>query len=189
MNYLIIGDSFIKGTGAQNNLGWAQMFKNNNPQLNVEISGVGGDNILKVNNRLSSLDKDMFDIVILGVGINDSRYRPSKNGYEISLDNFQDGLISFANYFTERNSKVSIFFTGLTKVDETKTSPYKHDKYYLNKNIEIFDRKLQETSSMIGVSYIYVPELIDNLNNLSDGLHPSNQGHKILLDAVTQKVY
>ena len=186
--YLIIGDSFIAGGGAHNNSGWAQMFKNNHPALNVEIAGVGGDNILKVNERLSALPKSAFDVVILGVGINDSRYRPSKDGYEVSLEDFQKGLDSFAKFFRQKNPDVSLFFVGLTRVDETKASPYKPDKYYLNKNIELFNSKIEETAHSIGVTYIQVPMLYENSGNLADGLHPSDQGHKTLYRVISSKI-
>ncbi len=187
-DYLIIGDSFIAGGGAQNNQGWAQMFKTNNPDLNVEIAGVGGDNILKVNNRLAALQDSVFDVVILGVGLNDSRYRPSLSGYEVPLEDFQQGLTAFAEFFRKRNPDVSIFFVGLTRVDESKASPYKPDKYYFNKNIEIFNAKIEATARSLGAGYIEVPYLFEEPENLSDGLHPSSRGHEILLQVISSKV-
>ena len=178
MNILIIGNSFVEGVAAKDNFGWAQRLRNKFAHLNVLISGVGGDNILKINNRLDRLPQKKFDFVFLEVGINDSRYRPSINSEEVPIRQFKDGIKYFATHFRESNPSVRIFVLGLTRVDERKTTPYKEDKHYLNSNITKYDRALKEISQEIGLIYLSVPLLNDQDSLLADGIHPSDEGHK-----------
>jgi lysophospholipase L1-like esterase len=76
----------------------------------------------------------------------------------------------------------------LTRVDETKTSPYKEDKYYFNRNIEVYDAMLREIAASKGVTYIRVPTLLEEPDLLYDGLHPSDAGHARLLSAVSEQI-
>ncbi len=185
--YLIVGDSFVKGTGAselQN--GWAYLLKERYDQSKFIISGVGGDNIEAVNSRLNDLLKEKYDIVILGVGINDSRYRPSLGGFEVSLDNFKDGLSNFAQRVRSQNRSVKIYIVELTYVNESLTSPYKPDKYYSNENIKKFNQAIIETAKNLGVKVIKAPSLNNRPNLLSDGLHPSDLGHFELYKSIIE---
>lgn len=185
---LIIGDSFVAGTGASGSYGWAQRLQNNHPNMNFTISGVGGDNIRAVNNRLGNYPQQNFDVVILAIGLNDSRDRPSKGRNEVPLDEFNSAIRSFVSSFSSSNPDIRIFFVGLTRVDESKTTPYSEDKYYINANIAQYDQALQTLSTELSAQYIAVPALNDTQGMLSDGVHPSNDGHQALMNAVNAQV-
>lgn len=183
MKTLIIGDSFVEGVDAAGKYGWAQQFKDHFVAHDVVISGIGGDNIEKILKRLNPY-QNRFDCVLLEVGVNDSRYRPSKDGNEIEMSKFADDLIKFIRYFRTLNSNVFIGILGLTRVDEKQTAPYKEDKYYLNKNIIEYDKLIEDVCKKEKVVHLPVPTLLDSDGLLSDGIHPSTKGHKILFQSI-----
>lgn len=183
MRILIIGDSFVEGVGANDKNGWAQMFSQKHQSHFIETSGIGGDNIEKISRRISDF-KLNYDVVVLEIGVNDSRYRPSKNGNEIDIKVFTKELKAFVKYFRSLNKNVQIYFLGLTRVNESFTNPYKEDKYYLNKYISVYDQLLKDVSTEEKVDYVELPSLLSHDGLLIDGIHPSNEGHHALYDCI-----
>ena len=188
MKILVIGNSFVEGVGATDKKGWAFLLKEEAPLHDFILSGVGGDNILKILNRVSNVPNIQFDIVILEVGLNDSRFRPSLQDNEVPLNSFSEKLMEFHLFFKSKNEKCENIFLGLTHVNEGLTNPYKKDKHYLNDLIEQYDGAVKKVASQIGARYFSVPVLADNLNNLSDGLHPSDTGHALIKEFVKNQL-
>ena len=186
MKILIIGNSFVEGIAAKNNFGWAQRFRKEYAQHFIELSGIGGDNILKILARLSRYSSYDFDSVILEVGINDSRFRPSQSGEEVPLPIFKKGINEFANLFKQSNQNVKIVLIGLTRVNEVLTNPYKEDKYYTNSNIAIYDKALKDVSHELELVYIDMPKLHDKVGLLADGIHPTDKGHNLLYHSIIE---
>ena len=93
---LIIGNSFVEGVGADGKNGWAQILSTQY-KSNMTISGVGGDTIKKILARFPKILDKKHQLVILEVGINDSRYRPSLKSREVELTEFLRGLNKFYN--------------------------------------------------------------------------------------------
>lgn len=186
MKILIIGDSFVEGVAATNNYGWAQQLLQKNPSHLFHISGVGGDNILKILSRMSEFLNIKFDSAILEVGINDSRYRPSLNNTEIPINKFLDGVRQFASQFRSSNPTIQLFLIGLTRVNEKFTRPYKEDKFYINASIIEFDNQLINLANELNMVYITAPNLTDRDGLLSDGVHPSNEGHLLLYSTISK---
>ena len=187
MKILIVGDSFVEGVGAENKYGWAQQFKDSMRDHDTVVSGMGGDNIHKILGRLQSFS-DNFDLVILEVGINDSRYRQSKKGNEVALDKFANALREFIRFFRARNRNAAIIILGLTRVNERFTNPYKEDKHYLNSHIEKYDAMIGEVCDNEGVDYVPLPKLLTHEGLLADGIHPSAAGHKLIFQRVSEHV-
>ncbi|MEL6643318.1 MAG: GDSL-type esterase/lipase family protein [Pseudomonadota bacterium] len=180
---LIIGDSFVEGVGATGKQGWAQLLRDaRDDDAEFTLSGIGGDTIAKILNRQSEFFGNSYSKVVLEVGLNDSRYRPSREENEIPISNFGAGVGRFIELWRSNGSNVLLI--GLTRVDETKTVPYKQDKVYRNALIDIYDKCLAEVAISHGARYLPVPKLNDTAEALDDGLHPSDIGHKRIRSAV-----
>ena len=185
MRILVLGDSFVEGVGSSSG-GWAKMLADSRPADDVTVSGVGGDNTVKLLARTAPFDSQRFDCVLIEVGLNDSRYRPSKDGSEVPIAEYADNLSTLARYFQERGATVT--FVGLTRVDEGVTRPYKEDKHYINTELARYDEVLRKTANACDANYIGVPALADESGMLFDGVHPSEHGHRILVDVIQPRV-
>lgn len=182
MKILIIGNSLVEGVGAKPGCGWAYKFRDAYPGHSFLISGIGGDTIHKILNRVDSVSNNAVDIVILETGLNDSRYRPSLGSYEVLPEDFLAGIREFIVRFSGAGAKVLIM--GITAVDESRTNPYKEDKFYTNANVKLFDEIIQEACSAYSAIYISMPRFESSSSLLSDGLHPSEKGHLLIFKAV-----
>lgn len=95
------------------------------------------------------------------------------------IDQFQVNVDAIVALLEETGARVALM--GLTRVDESRTSPYKDDKHYRNDLIEKHDRVLRQVAQERGAEYVPVPALADEPGDLFDGLHPSQTGHDKLL--------
>ena len=184
MRILIIGDSFVEGVGDDVSGGWSARL-NQFGSYNVTSLGIGGDNTRDVLLRIPSSDRHKqhkWDLILVEVGLNDSRWRPSKSSNEVPINEFRENLKKIAKQLSFVGH--TIVFLGLTRVNEKLAAPYKEDKYYINKEINIYDNAIKEISYKIGCEYIPVPHLAPKDELLSDGLHPSPAGHKLILASV-----
>ncbi len=179
---LAFGDSFVEGVAATADHGWAQQL-GATTSSDWTISGVGGDTTAKLLARAPDLPPQAYHTVLIEVGLNDSRYRPSLGGNEVSLQQFRDNLALLIAHF--RPSAGRIGFLGITHVDERFTRPYKDDKYHTNEDAAIYDAALREACAANDVDYVPIPKLADTPGLLvADGLHPSDDGHRAIADAV-----
>lgn len=176
---LIVGDSFVEGVGDQEKGGWASRLAQIDGMA-VTFDGVGGRTAQDVDLLKDCLPSG-FDLAILQIGINDSRFRNSLGEAEVPLKQFKELIDRIAATLKTRAHRVAVM--GLTRVDESLTDPYKPDKSYRNRMIDTYDACLREGASNGIYDYIPVPSLIDGKNLLSDGLHPSPNGHQLLLEA------
>ena len=185
---LIIGDSFVEGVGADKKFGWAQRFSAEvKENLFIDLSGIGGDTVKKVLNRQSDFLKSNYDFVVLEVGLNDSRFRPSLKRHEVALDEFRNGILEFIETWRLKGAMVAV--VGLTRVDENKTVPYKEDKIYRNSDIDLYDNCLKKIGEKTVSLYMPVPVLSDNDEYLADGIHPSTKGHEQLFNALKKQIF
>ena len=177
---LIVGDSLVEGVGDPEKRGWATRLSTV-PGMLVTSDGVGGRTALDV---LETVDKlpEGFDLALVQVGLNDSRYRDTLMGSEVSLSRYCKSITEIVRILQSKAIRVAIL--GLTRVDEKLTDPYKIDKSYRNQLIEIYDQRLKEMSQDEPFDYIPVPTLTNTPDLLFDGLHPSSEGHQLLLESV-----
>jgi lysophospholipase L1-like esterase len=179
MKIEVIGDSFVEGVG-DNSGGWAARL-GRMPGFEVTSFGVGGDNTVDLLQRLSSLGSGA-DLILVEIGVNDSRHRPSLGDSEIPLADFTSNVKKIAHDLLGKSQRVA--FLGLTRVDESRTDPYKDDKHYRNDLIANYDAELIKLAGEGYFEYVPVPNLADDPTLIFDGLHPSSQGHMQLLTAV-----
>ena len=182
---LIIGDSFVEGVGGTNTRGWAHKVSKFLNGYSVKLSGAGGDN---VDDLIERWPNEIFNLYIIQVGTNDSRFRPSMSSHEVSESAFRDGLKKIFNLVRSGNIDAIMIFVGLFFADEAKTVPYKEDKIYNNISLKKFDELIESFCASSGASYISLDEINRDLSLLSDGIHPSPEGHSKIANIVVNNL-
>ena len=179
-----IGDSIIEGTGATENHGWiylfAQQFRSDFELIN---NGEGGST---TEYWVRHLQADCIDlrpsIVILGIGTNDARYRPSINRSEVPLESFEKNL-SWILKTIRRKTSARILVSGQTPVLDKYANPYKDDKSHIRNLQPPYEHAIYQATAREGVLYFdnfarwlsHGEDFIER--SLADGLHPNNAGH------------
>jgi len=182
---LVIGDSFVEGVGAPVNKGWAYLLKENLQQDSVDVSGEGGDTTEKIIRRFPHVPYERY---IVQIGTNDSRYRPSLKTSEIPEKKFRDNLSRIIKIINNANQEAKVIFVGLLFVDEIKTIPYKEDKVYKNTLLRQYDKYIAELCESSGFKYVSLESMLGELSFLSDGVHPSEKGHREIFKLVKQSL-
>ncbi|HLL29309.1 MAG TPA: GDSL-type esterase/lipase family protein [Xanthobacteraceae bacterium] len=183
-----IGDSVIAGKCADPNRGWVDIFarelSHNQSTIKLINNGRGGSTIAEIRRRLQ---KDCIDqkpdVVILGIGVNDSRFRPSQSAAETPIEKFRAGLDGILFAIREK-TRAKIIVAGQVPVIDRLVDPFKDDKHYRRASQLEYERELHEASVQ------YQALFIDNFtrwvergeefirSHLEDGLHPNNAGHR-----------
>lgn len=177
---LVIGDSLVEGVGDYEQQGWASRLSSV-PGIQVSIDGVGGRTALDVLSVISNVS-DSFDLALVQVGLNDSRYRDTLGRSEVPLADYCAAISNIVLLL--QNSAARVAILGLTRVNEDLSDPYKPDKSYRNALIDTYDSQLRAMASSGAFDYVPVPTLLDDQNLLYDGLHPSTEGHERILESV-----
>lgn len=193
-NIIIIGDSITYAKGI-NGGGYAsrlrQSFEENNNNTYVHYNGFSGETTTKLLERFDNLCKGLYypgtdTIIIIQIGINDTQN--NKIGINTSPVTFKKNIEALSSIAKKYSSKV--LFIGLTRVSqENDETPFKwkSSKYYYNKIIEKYDKLLKNICKKEGCDYLEIASLI-NTKDLADGLHPNEEGHQKLCDAVFTKI-
>jgi lysophospholipase L1-like esterase len=189
---VFIGDSITEGEGDDQHSGWTRRVAQHLPKSWRAIhSGVGGNTILNVLARLKSVLL-AYDptVIVLGIGINDSRKLPSRtNSNEVPLAEFEKGMDRFAEIIQNGTIR-TVIIVGLTPVDEERSLFYEDDHLYTNEAIQKYDSILREIS--IGKEFVYVATFDEFVKRggaeilTVDGLHPNPQGHQLIADLMAK---
>lgn len=181
MNILIFGDSITWGAYDPEQGGWAARLRNHfegqNKDIDVYNLGVSSDTTADLLARIEAEARSREPhFIIFAIGINDAQFIHSTNGSRVSLEEFRQNLaklLSIAKKFTDK-----VIFVGLTKVDESKTTPcpWKPDKSYYNENIRRLDNAIKKFCEDNKLKFIQVDSVVEN-DDLVDGLHPNTKGH------------
>lgn len=185
-----IGDSIIKGTGAPRGRGWVSLLtrklnSHGRPYVLVNLAE-GGSNAETIHAEMveecCSLNPR---IIILGIGVNDSRFRPSLHRHEIPIGKFREVLTKSLEKIRQRTA-AKILVSGQTPVIDRLVSPYKKDKYYRRAWQAPYEGILSELARRYKATYL------DNFHHwvdegerfiqdhTTDGLHPNSLGHLAL---------
>lgn len=184
---VFIGDSITEGAADHERGGWTRRLADTLPQdWEAVHAGVGGDTIYLI---LERLEQDALiyspDILVLAVGINDSR-RYTAGRYEVTLEDFERGLAEFARRMAAYETKIIIL--GLTPVDEPRTLPIAEGLHYTQIAANDYDAALLRFAAQHGYGYVALMPAFEQAGGAaqltSDGLHPTPAGHAIIASAV-----
>jgi len=192
MNILIFGDSITWGAYDPEQGGWATRLRNyfeeKDNDTDVYNLGISGDTTANLLNRIEVEAKSRKpNFIIFAIGINDAQFIHSTNGLRVSPDEFQQNLeklLSIAKKFTDK-----VVFVGLTKVDESKTTPipWNTDKSYYNKNIRRLDNIIKKFCEDNKLKFIPIESVVED-DDLIDGLHPNTKGHIKIFNRIKSEV-
>lgn len=197
MRILIFGDSITQGFWDSEG-GWVQrirkeydLHKIDNIQEDLPTIfnlGVSGDSSDEIVQRFEAETKARIEdelIIIFATGVNDSRIRDTK---EFSnTERYKQNLVTLYNQASKYTNK--ILFVGLTPCVEERTNPVAwNTTRYQNGRIEQFDKALQEFCEQQNVAFIDIlkpfSEAQDKTELLPDGVHPNDEGHKLIATLV-----
>ncbi len=186
----IFGDSITAGACDGEMGGWADRlkiyFENDEAAEFHEVYnlGIGGDTTDGLLKRFANENEARNpDVILIAIGINDSKYINLKDNPLVPLERFGSNLaeiIRQAKRFTEK-----IAFIGLTKVDESRTMPTlpETDKYFDNENITLYNSKLREICAENNLLFVEMLDLLE-VGDLVDGVHPDSQGHEMMFQQI-----
>jgi lysophospholipase L1-like esterase len=184
---VFVGDSITEGAADHEQGGWTRRVAAKLPtDWKVVHAGISGNTILDI---LARLESDVLshkpDLIVLAVGINDSRHYPSRgNAKEVALADYAAGLERFA----DATDGHKVVIVGLTPIDDIRTSPIEEDLVYSQQGSFEYDATLREFADKYGFPYIAITPLFDEgggaVDLTNDGLHPTPVGHQIIADAV-----
>jgi lysophospholipase L1-like esterase len=182
MKILAIGDSFVQGVGDELG-GWATRLGELDG-FEVTQAGVAGNTVFDVLKRLPTAAEGHWQLGLLGVGLNDSRWKSLSGNNETPIEQYKTGLAEIISGLQLVCDSVAVL--GLPQLDEAKTSPWRADWHYLNSYIAQYDLAVREVTTTCGVDYVPVSSLTRPGLIASDGLHPSAEGHQLILQSVLE---
>ena len=187
----VFGDSIVYGESDMLLGGWVarlrKYIEENTAEDWIKIYNLGihGDTTTGLLKRFKvEAEAREPDLIIFGIGINDSVYRGSLDNNETPKEKFRDNLqilIKEARVFTN-----NIFFVGLTKVEELKTQPLDGSltgKSYSNTLIQKYNSDIELLCEKENLFFIEIFNLFDK-EDLDDGLHLNAQGHQKIFESV-----
>ena len=191
-NLLVFGDSIAWGANDSEYGGWVTLLRNYFEDkegvpiehvYNLSVSGNDTKDVLARFDGEAKVRKP--GIVMLAVGVNDSKRIDTKDNPETSEEQFEknyNALISKAKQCAKR-----VICLGLTPVNEEKTTPipWNTRKSYYSEFVKEYDQIIQDVVQKERVEYIPLYDLMD-AKDFEDGLHPDSEGHRIIFEAVKE---
>jgi acyl-CoA thioesterase I len=184
----LFGDSITYGVGDLDQGGWGarlkSYFETNNYDIALYNCGIRGDTTAGLLKRFDvEAEAREPNIIIIAIGINDSKYHGSKDQPEIPLEQFQNNFGALLEKAKKHAS--TLVCLGLTKVDEKRTMPcsWNTENYLDEENVRLYDKKVEESCKGAGVLFLSLYDIL-NVDELDDGLHPNPQGHKKIFSEV-----
>lgn len=131
-------------------------------------------------------------IILIAIGINDSRFYKSANEYETELGVFQQNIWDLWEIAKKYTSDVA--FVGLTPVDEERTDPlfWETDAIYKNEYIEKYDSVIKEFCESRQTPFI---DIFNNLKDMDikslmeDGIHPNQKGYEVMEEIIRMGIF
>lgn len=201
MHIIIFGSSITWGAWDKEG-GWAQRIKSladkkaaesnyNDEYTTVYCLGVSGDNTEDLLRRYeielkARLSEDEKNLVLIEIGINDSQFILNENKHRVSKEDYRENLLKLSEI--TKSQGANLIFVGLTPVDSrVDPIPWKQSATYRLDFIKKYDSILKDVCEEQNLPFIELLSKFDNKdyqNLLTDGLHPSTEGHKIMFEEV-----
>lgn len=178
---IIFGDSIAYGLYDKENFGWVNRMHLKEDYayyFNLSIPGQSSSDILKrfENEFLARYNKEDEFKIIFAFGIKDALIL---NKDENHLNIFKENVMSLIKIALNYTDKIN--FIGLGHVDLGIRDEYNND------NILAIDNLLKEICLYYKLNYIKTNDILTDLE-LTDGLHPSLEGHKKLAEYIFSKL-
>ena len=202
MRVLIFGASITQGFYDTEG-GWVNRLRKHYDELQIQDLknnhyptvfnlGISGDNTTGLLRRFKSETEariwpDEEFLFVFSIGTNNALERngvaaSSPTEYANDLKKIVDQARGYSN---------KIMMVGLPCCDEALTRPvaWEPNISYTNDNIRGIDNAMRDLCSHESIPYVHIfeafqKELAAGNNILSDGLHPNNEGHQLILDLV-----
>ncbi len=191
-NILIFGDSVVAGRCVEKNKSWVSLLvrsfdaqdKNNTLIYNLGIPGESTEELLRrfemeCRSRTQKRSPKDTAVIVISVGINDSKGISHPKNYRTSPQIFQQNisnLIKLAKKYTDK-----VIFIGLTPVNEDKTAPLENN-YFLNSSIKKYNNNIMRICSGNKIPFV---EIFGNFMRkdynkflYNHGIHPNELAHK-----------
>lgn len=201
MRVLIFGDSITQGYWDTEG-GWVDRLRKsydevqvkdlqNNDEPTIFNLGISADNTENILNRIEHETKvrtrhGNLPIVVVQIGVNDSSLREGKP--QVELKQYKQNLRTIIEKMQPLSSK--LIFVGLTGCDESKTTPVSWGEfYYTNKAAKAYEDVMQAVAREYGIPFIpvfdtFMEKVIAGADLLPDGLHPNNEGHRVMAEII-----
>lgn len=135
-------------------------------------------------------DENSESIIILSVGLNDTKSKLTPDNYVSSLDQYSQNLQDL--FDVAKKISPTIFFVGYSQVNEKLVNPKVNlppigNSYFANERIKLFNDKCKELCKKNKIEHLDMfSSAPRNWNSYlsSDGLHPNNEGHKWIFNKV-----
>lgn len=191
----IFGDSITYGAWDKEKGGWANrlrlMLENNTDNFyHIFNLGIPGETSSGLNAQFNyeygyRFHPGFNNILIFAIGINDSLV--GFGNHNVPPETFKANIVSLI----EKGKKYTnnIAFVGLTRVDGDiiPQEPHPLMSTFINTDIDIYDKALEDICKSHSVEYIPVHSIV-NTTELSDGLHPDSIGHQKLADKIYETI-
>lgn len=185
-----IGDSIVLGRGDNEGGGWVTRLKRfwepkdfYNVVYNLGVPGQTSVDLLKrfdaeCTSRIYYLRKSDKHVIIMGIGINDSR------SHHTSEEDFTKNIQKLIEQAKKHTKNVVLL--GLTPVDEKLAKNYEGTTF-TNERIKKFNQIIKSVSAKNQVFFVEIFDTLielDYVHLLSDGLHPNAQGYDVLFQLI-----
>lgn len=195
MRILVFGDSITYGAWDSEG-GWADRLKRwahqyylaDGTKLQVINLGIGGDTSRKILVRIESEITVRYSpkwplVIVLMFGTNDGRVRNGE--VEVSLEEFNENyrkIVSTARKYTNKILIVSLPPAGQATVD------FK-DNQYSDATIQTYDSAVRNIAAEENLPFVDIRPLFAGENLFCpDMLHPNDEGHMVICQAVREKL-
>ncbi len=199
------GDSITYGAWDISQSGWATRlrqflddFQEKNPDYyclfyNLGIPGETTNGLVKrFENEVTAREREGEEaIFIFAFGANDAAYLSNDNKFRVSKEKFRMNLEQVIGKAVIISKKILI--VNILPVVEKKNSTPRNGKIRLNKYMEEYNLVLQGLADqfkiqLIDVNSVFVKTGYEKLLIQDDGLHPNDEGHKIMFDTIILEV-
>lgn len=191
MTLFCIGDSIVEGKASTPTFSFVEQVA---ARLSVGVINLasGGSTVTDVRTQLAALSPSAGDLLLVGFGVNDSRWRTSMADHEVPMADFKAQCQLLAHELTESSAGACFLLSQVPVIDE-RLNPYKPDKTYRVKWQAEYERIKVATLVPTG-SYIDAWSRWNQrgrewmLSVMADGLHPNDEGHSLLADVVVEHI-
>jgi acyl-CoA thioesterase I len=190
MKICVFGDSIAWGAGDTQHGGWVTLMRN---YFEEQDKGVDVYNLGICNDTTAGL-LERFEVeakarkpklIIIAIGINEERLTTAISSpatLPIEFEQNLSKLLSTAKKFTSK-----VVFVGLTRVDETRTTPWEDGRLYTIKSSTQYNSAIEKFCKENKLKFISLEGVLGD-GELEDGLHPNTEGHARIFNCIRPEV-